>query len=258
MTQENNTQLVSYEEERLARINDVAEELASMGMPSYAFKDGNILTPSGGAILKKEMDVIILSAPWDISVFGATWVAGCSDPPIASAFGLTKVDGQIVNLAYNELVFSSRSHQDYAGIKCVEHPACEFDSAPKGGKGKMAREKRRLLFIPAERIAGIGDLTADDVFSLQVPPASLSGYNKHLKSLGKSYISDFITRVRVHPVNDKVLQFTKVGAIDENLYSSLFTLMKNAERVVYEKENSWVASAQDTPATKKRKYSTGV
>jgi len=241
MTTENNTQLMSIEDERNARINEVAEELSGMGIPSYSFKDKSIFTPSGAPVINKSIDVVILTDPWDIAVFGEAYNPSSTAPPIAKAFGLR----------YSDLVFTSDSEEGYAGVKCATHPSCQFGSSQSGsGNGKMAREKRRLFFITADRLkAGTDSLTEGDVFSILIPPATLTAYAKYLKSLPKtSYIGDFITRIRVNPVKETSLDFTMINQITEGR-DDLWGLVKAVEAIAL---TAPVQAAQED--TKKRKY----
>lgn len=147
-----------------------------------------------------QMVVIILD-----SIFETVYYEGAYDPdtpqgPVAFAFGRDQAT----------LVWHENSSPEFAGKLCSESEVCEWGSADTG-RGKAARETRRLAMIPAGTFDQNGKLQLiedEDHYAttaigfMKLPVTSVKGYAAFVKQITgalKRPPHGVVTKVKVVP-----------------------------------------------------------
>lgn len=228
-TKTTSTALVSWEDQ-LAKEAEVAAKMeeSSAGGQFFSVKGGQ-LSWGGNPFPNNEMAVIIVD-----SIFETVYYEGKYDPdevqgPTAFAFGRVQED----------MTWHENSREDFAGQLCSESEVCKWGSADVG-KGKAARETRRLAMIPAGHFDKNGDfemIEDEDHFAntqigfMRLPVTSVKGYASFVKQVAgtlKRPPYGIITKVKVVP--DPKTQF-KV------LFEPIMTIPDDFMEVVVERHN---------------------
>lgn len=193
--------------EELAKAAEVAASMeANAGGGQFFSVKSGVLTWQDAPLPGNEMAVIILD-----SIFETVYYEGEYDPdtpqaPVAFAFGRDE----------KELRWHETSDPEFAGQLCHESDVCQWGSADRG-KGKAARETRRLAMIPAGQFNRDGDfeLIEDlDHYSntqigfMKLPVTSVKGYAGFVKQVaGALKRPPFGIIARVHVEPDPKTQF---------------------------------------------------
>lgn len=171
--------IVAWDEE-LAKQAEVAAGMeANTGGGQFFSLKAGVLSFDGAPMPGNQMCVIILD-----SVFETTYYEGEYDPdspasPTAFAFGRDE----------DTMVWHENSAPEFAGLLCRESEVCQWGSSDKG-RGKAAKENRRLAMIPAGVFNRQGDLELFDdeahfskaeIAFMKVPVTSVKGYAAFVK-----------------------------------------------------------------------------
>lgn len=188
-------------DEELARQAEIAAgmEANTGGGQFFSLKSG-VLCWQDAPLPNNQMAVVILD-----SIFETTYYEGKYDPdtpqsPVAFAFGRDE----------KTLTWHENSDPEFAGKLCSESEVCEWGSADVG-RGKAARETRRLALIPAGTFnqAGKFELFDDEehfastaIGFMKLPVTSVKGYANFVKQVaGALHRPPFgiVTKVKVIP-----------------------------------------------------------
>jgi hypothetical protein len=162
-----------------AEIASAQEESSATGQ--FFGLRGGILTWADAPIPGNQMAVIILDGILETVYYEGDYDPDSPQSPIAFAFGRDE----------KELRWHESSHPDFAGNLCHESEVCQWGSADKG-KGKAARETRRLALIPAGNISKNGEFELFDneehfasasIGYMKLPVTSVKGYASFVKQI---------------------------------------------------------------------------
>jgi hypothetical protein len=223
---------VALWEEQLAQQADVAakQEESAAGGQFFSVK-GGILSWNDAPLPNNQMAVIILD-----SILETTYYEGRYDPdvpqsPVAFAFGRDE----------KTLTWHENSDPAFAGQLCSESDVCQWGSADTG-KGKAARETRRLAMIPAGSLNNRGDFEIYDeehftdasIGFMKLPVTSVKGFASFVTQIAGTLRRPphgIITKVRVVP--DAKTQFKVLFEPIENVPNDIMgIIMKRHEEAM--------------------------
>lgn len=197
-------------DEELAKYAEAASQMeANSGGGQFFSTRGGILAWQDAPLPNNEMAVIILD-----HIFETVYYEGAYDPdtpqgPVAFAFGRDEAT----------LTWHENSDPEFAGKLCKDSDVCQWGSA-ETGRGKAARETRRLAMIPAgtfDRNGGFELFDDEEHFRtatigfMKLPVTSVKGFASFVKQVAGSLRRPpfgIITRVKVVP--DPKTQFKVV------------------------------------------------
>lgn len=224
------TAMVKWEEE-LAKQADVAagmEANTGGGGQFFSIKSG-VLQWQDTPVVGNQMAVIILDAIFETVYYEGKYDPDTPQSPVAFAFGRDE----------KTMTWHENSDPEFAGKLCSESEVCEWGSADVG-KGKAARETRRLAMIPAGNFTKSGDLELYDdpehfqsaqIGFMKLPVTSVKGYATFVKQVAATLRRPphgIVTRVYVVP--DAKTQFKVLFEPIDNVDNSLMaTIMKRHE-----------------------------
>ena len=221
--------IVKWDEE-LAKAAEIAAgmEANTGGGQFFSIKSG-VLSWQDQPLPGNQMAVIILD-----SIFETVYYEGEYDPdtpqgPVAFAFGRDE----------KEMRWHENSRADFAGQLCSESEVCEWGSADRG-KGKAARETRRLALIPAgtyDKHDNLKLFTEEDHYEsttigfMKLPVTSVKGFASFVKQVAGTLRRPpfgIVTRVSVVP--DAKTQFRVLFEPIEKVSDGLLpAIMKRVE-----------------------------
>jgi hypothetical protein len=187
-------------EEQLAQQAEVAAgmEESSGGGKFFGLK-GGILSWNDAPMPDNQMAVVILD-----HIFETVYYEGEYDPenpasPTAYAFGRDE----------KKLVWHENSDPSFAGQLCADSDVCQWGSADKG-RGKAAKETRRLAMIPAGHwVNGRFELLEDEdhyinatAGFMRLPVMSVNGWGSYVKTIAGTLRRPphgMVTKVKVIP-----------------------------------------------------------
>lgn len=175
-------EIVAWDEE-LAKQAEVASamEAATGGTGQFFGLKSGILTWQDAPVVGNQMAVIILDAIMETVYYEGAYDPDTPQSPTAFAFGRDE----------KTMVWHENSDPEFAGKLCSESDVCQWGSADTG-KGKAARETRRLALIPAGNFTKSGDLDLyedPDHFQkaaigfMRLPVTSVKGYASFVKQV---------------------------------------------------------------------------
>lgn len=257
-------------EEQLAKEAQIAAEVeASSGGGQFFSVRGGTLTWQDAPIPGNQMAVVIVDA-----IFETTYYEGKFDPdtpqnPVAFAFGRDE----------KTLTWHENSHPDFAGKLCVDSEVCEWGSADTG-RGKAARETRRLAIIPAGTFSQSGKFEMfDDVEHfestaigfMKLPVTSVKGYASFVKQVAGALRRPpfgIVTKIRVVPDSKTQFKvtFEPITNVPDELMDAIMKRRSETEATIdfpytpFEEapppppRRTAVKSAQKSTAVKRGKY----
>lgn len=174
------TAVAKWDEElaRQAQIAAAVEESTATGQ-FFSLKSG-VLSFNDNQIPGNEMAVVILDGILETIYYEGEYDIDNPSGPTAFAFGREE----------KAMTWHENSAPDFAGKLCNESEVCEWGSAEKG-RGKAARETRRLAMIPAGTLEN-GKFKAfddEDAFAnsaiayMKLPVTSVKGYAGFVKTI---------------------------------------------------------------------------
>lgn len=205
-TKKPGTSLVKWEEELAKQATVAAGMEANTGGGKFFGLKSGVLSFDGTPMPKNEMAVIIVDHILETVYYEGRYDPDTPQSPAAFAFGRDAA----------EMRWHENSIPEYAGKLCSESDICEWGSA-ETGKGKAARETRRLAMIPAGNWDKQGRFNLIDdeahfekapIGYMKLPVTSVVGYANFVKQLAGTLRRPphgIITRVHVIP--DEKSQF---------------------------------------------------
>lgn len=260
------TAIVKWDEE-LARQAEVAAGMeANTGGGQFFSAKSGILSWQDAPLPNNQMAVVILD-----SIFETTFYEGKYDPdtpqtPTAFSFGRDE----------KTMVWHENSDPEFAGKLCCESEVCEWGSADTG-RGKAARETRRLAMIPAGNFnaAGKFELNEDPehyastaMGFMKLPVTSVKGYASFVKQVAGALRRPpfgIVTKVKVIPdpkTQFKVI-FEPITSLPDELMSAIMQRHEEAKATIdfpyapFEEQEApppRSRAAQKPVAKKARKY----
>lgn len=262
------TALAKWDEE-LARQAEVAAgmEANSGGGEFFGLKSG-VLTWQGNPVPGNQMAVVIVDHILETVYYDGEYDPTTPQSPVCFAFGRDEAT----------MTWHENSLPEYAGKLCRESDICQWGSADKG-RGKAARETRRLAMIPAGTFDASGKFKMIDdeehyesakVGFMKLPVTSVTGYASFVKQVAGALRRPphgIITKVSVVPdakSQFKVLFEPIVNVPDEFMAAVMkrnedtkavidFPYTPMEEEAPAPKRGSR-AAAKPAPARSKRKY----
>lgn len=201
--------LVKWDEELAKQAEIAAGMEANTGGGQFFGLKGGILCWQDAPLPNNQMAVVILD-----SIFETIYYEGEYDPdtpqsPVAFAFGRDE----------KTLTWHENSDPEFAGKLCSESEVCRWGSADRG-RGKAARETRRLAMIPAGTFNQSGKFEMFDdeehfastaIGFMKLPVTSVKGYASFVKQVAGALRRPpfgIVTKVKVVP--DPKTQFKVV------------------------------------------------
>ncbi len=208
-TASKSTALVKWDEELAKQAEIAAGMEANTGGGQFFSLKGGILSWQDAPLPNNQMAVVILD-----SIFETTYYEGKYDPdtpqsPVAFAFGRDE----------KTMTWHENSDPEFAGKLCIESDVCQWGSADTG-RGKAARETRRLAMIPAGSFnqSGKFELFEEEehfastaIGFMKLPVTSVKGYASFVKQVAGALRRPpfgIVTKVKVVP--DPKTQFKVV------------------------------------------------
>lgn len=226
------TEIAKWDDELAKQAEIAAGMEASASGGQFFSTRGGQLSWQDAPLPDNEMAVVILD-----HIFETVYYEGRYDPdtpqsPVAFAFGRDQ----------DELRWHENSDPEFAGELCSESEVCEWGSADTG-KGKAARETRRLAMIPAGQFNRNGDFELFDdpdhyatttVGFMKLPVTSVKGFANFVRQVAgalKRPPHGIIARVAVVP--DAKTQFkVTFEAIDKVPDELMPAIMERREQTM--------------------------
>jgi hypothetical protein len=219
-------------DEQMAKDADVAAamEANAGGGQFFSLKSG-VLSWQDAPLPDNQMAVVILDHIFETTYYEGDYDADNPQSPVAFAFGR---DEQ--TLAWHE-----QSAPEFAGKLCKDSEVCQWGSADKG-RGKAAKETRRLALIPAGNFKNGKFVRIDEeahyaetpVGFFKIPVTSVKGFAGFVKQVAGALRRPphgIITKVRVVP--DAKTQFRVLFEPIESVPDELMSvIMKRREEVM--------------------------
>ena len=229
------TALVRWDEE-LAKQAEVAAGMeANTGGGQFFSAKGGILSWQDAPLPGNQMAVVILD-----SIFETTYYEGKYDPdtpqtPTAFAFGRDE----------KTMTWHENSDPEFAGQLCSESEVCEWGSADTG-RGKAARETRRLAMIPAGNFDQAGKFVMfedEDHFAstaigfMKLPVTSVKGYASFVKQVAGALRRPpfgIVTKVKVvpEPKTQLMVVFEPIMNIPDEFMSAIMQRHEEAKSTI--------------------------
>lgn len=207
--------IVKWEEElaKQAAMAAGMEESTATGQ-FFGLKSGQ-LSFNDVPMPNNEMAVVITDFVLETVYYEGEYDPDSPQSPTAFAFGRDE----------KELRWHETSHPEFAGKLCSESEVCQWGSAEKG-RGKAARETRRLAMIPAGTFDNQGRFKpildpahyeSATAAYMKLPVTSVKGFSVYVKQLaGALKRPPFAVFTRVKVVPDANTQFkVTFEAIDQ-------------------------------------------
>lgn len=225
------TAIATWDEE-LAKYADASATMeANNGGGQFFSTKGGILTWQDAPLPNNQMAVVILDSIFETSYYEGEYDPSNPQSPTAFAFGRDEK-----TLAWHE-----SSAPEFAGKLCSESEVCQWGSADKG-RGKAAKETRRLGMIPAGSFtpAGKFELIEDEghyestvVGFMKLPVTSVKGYASFVKQVAGALRRPpfgIVTKVKVVPDADTQFRvvFEPIMSLPDKLMG---VIMKRHEEV---------------------------
>jgi len=219
-------------DEQLAKDADVAASMeANAGGGQFFSLKGGILSWQDAPMPDNQMAVIILDHIFETTYYAESYDVDNPQNPDAFAFGRDEA----------KLVWHENSVEEFRGKLCKDSEVCQWGSAEKG-KGKAAKETRRLAMIPAGQFKnGKFDLIDDEshyeettIGFMKLPVMSVKGFAGFVKQVAGTLRRPphgIITKVKVVP--DPKSQFRVLFEPIENVPDELMgVVMKRREEAM--------------------------
>lgn len=264
-TRKQSTEIAKWDEELAKQAEIAASMEAAAGGGQFFSTRGGQLSWQDSPLPDNEMAVVILD-----HIFETVYYEGRYDPdtpqsPVAFAFGRDQ----------DELRWHENSDPEFAGELCSESEVCEWGSADTG-KGKAARETRRLAMIPAGQFNRNGEFelfddpdhyTTTTVGFMKLPVTSVKGFANFVKQVAgalKRPPFGIITRVAVvpDPKTQFKVTFEAIEKVPDELMGAIMTRREEVMEIIDfpyqrddEEEQAPKSRAAKKPARRgRRKY----
>lgn len=174
------TAVAKWDEElaRQAQIAAAVEESTATGQ-FFSLKSG-VLSFNDNPLPGNEMAVVILDSILETVYYEGKYDSDNPQGPVAFAFGREE----------KTLTWHENSAPEFAGKLCSESEVCEWGSSDTG-RGKAARETRRLAMIPAgtfdngkfKAFTDEGQFETAAIAYMKLPVTSVKGYAAFVKQV---------------------------------------------------------------------------
>jgi hypothetical protein len=252
-TASKNTSLVKWEE-RLASEATAAVATTGKDLANSISIRGGVMKYQGEKIKDNKLSVVVIDHVFLNSFYLKEFDPNAPEAP--DCFALGRVEEDMV------------PHPNSFAIQaptCAECPQNQYESDPKGGKGKACKNQRKLGLITEDSLTQI---TKADVAFLVVPPTSIRDYDKMVKETAstlKRAPMGVTLEVECHPHETKNVEvgFTVLGKVEsskhfpknveqgfEDLFAKKEIISKELEKP-YDKK---VASTKKPTSGKDRKF----
>lgn len=261
-TKKPGTEIVDWEAQMAAEAKLATEAEKLTGGGKFFTMRAGILSFNDTPLPGNQMAVIVLDSIYETLYYDSPFDPDNPKGPTAFALGRDKDE-----LTWNE----EYSAPEFAGKLCSESEVCEWGSA-ETGRGKAAKEIRRLAVIPAGSYKSLGkgkgyelelfdeeDLFAkSDIAYLKVPTMSVNGWSKFVHSVAEEFSRPphgMFIRVSVEP--DPRSQFRVEFEVLEEIPGELLgVITKRREQAMKEIDFPYVPFEADAdekakPTTKR-------
>lgn len=174
------TAVAKWDEElaRQAQMAAAVEESTATGQ-FFSLKSG-VLSFNDAPVPNNEMAVVILDGILETVYYEGKYDPDAPQGPVAFAFGREE----------KTLTWHENSAPEFAGKLCSESEVCEWGSS-ETGRGKAARETRRLAMIPAgifengkfKAFTDKGQFESAGIAYMKLPVTSVKGYAAFVKQV---------------------------------------------------------------------------
>lgn len=245
-------------DEELAKQAEIAAgmEVNTGGGQFFSIKGGN-LSWQDAPMPNNEMAVIILDYIFETVYYEGRYDPDVPQSPVAFAFGRDE----------KELRWHENSDPEFAGELCSSSSICEWGSADTG-KGKAARETRRLAMVAAGQFNRDGSFELFDdpdhfakttIGFMKLPVTSVKGYASFVKQVAgalKRPPFGVITRVSVVPdaKNQFRVLFESLQKVPDELMAAIMERREEAMATIdfpYSREEVVEAPPPRSRAAKK-------
>lgn len=207
--------LVKWDEElaKLAKDSTANMDLATAKFISIR---GGKLTFGGADVPGNEMRAVILAYTLENQYYEGRFDANASQVPACYAFGMDK----------DEMAPHSKASNPQSDT-CATCPLNDWESDPKGGKGKACKNVIRLALITEDDLE---DLDNAEVVYMKVPVTSVQNFfryaKKHMGDIIKRPFWSVITNIKIEQDDETALKvnFTLGEKIED---SDLFSPLKD-------------------------------
>jgi len=251
------TGLVKWEEQ-LAKDADIAANMeASAGGGQFFSLKSGVLSWQDAPLPDNQMAVIILDHIFETTYYREEYDQDNPVGPTAFAFGRDE----------QTLKWHETSDPEFAGKLCKDSEVCQWGTADKG-RGKAAKETRRLALVPAGNfVAGKLKLIDDPqhyldttVGFMKLPVTSVKGFAGFVKQVAGALRRPphgIVTKVKVVP--DPSSQFKVLFEAVQNVPDSLMgAIMKRREEVMQTIDFPYqVGDGEEKPARGAKKPARG-
>ena len=162
---------------------DAAKEAADAEQGSSAsFQTrGGILAFDGTALPDNKMQCVVLTSAWEQAYFDTDFNAKEMRSPVCFDISLS---GRDMKPHRNSL--HPQGGEESGG--CDDCPMNEWESDPKGGKGKACKERRKLAILPVDALDldDLGAMGSVALAVLNVPVTSVKNWGNYVKLLSAS------------------------------------------------------------------------
>lgn len=218
-------------DEQLAKEADIAANMeANAGGGQFFSLKSGVLTWQDAPLPDNQMAVVILDHIFETTYYESAYDADNPQGPTSFAFGRDEAQ-----LRWHE------SSLKFAGELCKDTEVCQWGTAEKG-RGKAAKETRRLAMIPAGNFKNGKFVLLDDqqhyldtpVGFMKLPVTSVKGFAGFVKQVAGALRRPphgIITKVKVIP--DQKDQFKVLFEPIQNVPDHLMgAIMKRREEVM--------------------------
>lgn len=219
-----------------------SEETAATGGGRFFSLRAGQLSFDDAALPGNQMACVILDSIFETTYYEQDFNPDDPQPPTAFAFGRDQAE-----MRWNE----EHSDPAFAGKLCSESEVCQWGSADVG-KGKAAKEMRRLAIIPAGTYRPLGKgggfelelfdevepFRTADLAYMKIPVMSVKGFATYLKQVAEQFerpLWGVVTRVYVEPdpKSQFRVKFELLEVIeDEDILQALYLRHKEAEKEI--------------------------
>lgn len=263
-TKKKSTAVVKWDE-ALAKEAEIAAgmEANTGGGQFFSLRNG-VLSWQDSPVPDNQMAVVILDSIFETVYYEDRYDPDNPQPPTAFALGRDE----------KELRWHENSRDDLAGQLCSESEVCEWGSADVG-RGKAARETRRLAMIPAGMLdkSNRFEIFKDEAFEsaaigfMRLPVTSVRGYASFVKQVAGALRRPpfgIITKVEVVPDASSQFRvvFNPIEEISDDLMATIMQRHEEAKSTIdfpyapYDPEAAEQTKKRGSRAAKKprRKY----
>jgi hypothetical protein len=200
--------LIKWDDELAKQAEIAASMEAYTGGGQFFSLKGGVLSWQDAPLPNNQMAVVILDSIFETTYYETEYDPDTPQSPTAFALGRDE----------KTLTWHENSDPRFAGKLCSESEVCQWGSAPRG-RGKAARETRRLAMIPAGTLDQHGKfelfdeerLASASVGFMRLPVTSVKGYASFVKQVAGALRRPpfgIVTKVKVVP--DPKTQFKVV------------------------------------------------